>query len=224
MSRQDCCEVCSAGTWEDNGRIRFLTEIAKQKLETWNKALNRVNKSMMVFIWSYSHTARGPLFIAHMSLTVSPWNTLQDGRSVWANFSLLCWFQKGLILLVIQKSPKHKKHRPVWCPVEHGGTSFSGRTKVTPTLTQVRGSQISEAIISINSIFWVWPPSQSRQSSPPGWHYMFRLGNPDINLYLPRASILGGPKVYVSSSATHLSSDQNPSYLKYTGDYTTPFI
>lgn len=53
---------------------------------------------------------------------------------------------------------------------------------------------------------------------------MFGLGNPDINLCLPRASILGGPNVYVSSSATHVSSDQNPSDLKYTGDYTTPFI
>lgn len=29
-----------------------------------------------------------------------------------------------LILSVIQKSSKHKKHRPVWCPVEHGGTFF----------------------------------------------------------------------------------------------------
>ena len=41
---------------------------------------------------------------------------------------------------------------------------------------------------------WVVPPAQDAGSSPPGWHYIFRLGDPNLNLHLPLAKlgVLGG--------------------------------
>ena len=114
----------------------------------------------------------------------------------------------------------HSDHFSFWSLSCIAGCGFVGE-KVGRTWQRCRGVKIvgcewsyrgwSQTALRNSKLGEDWyklglPPPPRMQSSPPGWHDIFRLGNPNLNLHLPLLD--GGPRSKVLGKKGRFFSQQ----------------